>query len=98
MDQFKFAVRLFESRGLQAIRWPKGFRLPGKAVKVQHVEGGVLMTLTKAQMKSFDKAARTYQAFLRKHPDETAAMEEWESAPLGIRRSKPAAPAKDAGS
>jgi hypothetical protein len=43
----------------------------------------VLVSAAKGSTRSAGEAAKAYQAFLREHPKERAAMAEWESAPLG---------------
>jgi len=78
----KATAQLFKNGGSQAIRLPKKFRFPGKTVTLQQTGAGVLIKAGQDPEKRLVDAARAYQAFLRKHPAEAAAMDDWEFAPL----------------
>ncbi len=75
-------AQLFKNGGSQAIRLPKQFRFPGKIVTLQRTRTGVLIKPAQNGPQSLVDAAKKYQAFLRAHPAEKLAMDEWESAPL----------------
>jgi antitoxin VapB len=75
-------AQLFKNGGSQAIRLPRQFRFPGKAVTLQRTKTGVLIKPAQNHHRSLVEAAKAYQAFLHDHPAEHAAMEVWASARL----------------
>jgi antitoxin VapB len=83
MKAAKATAQLFKNGGSQAIRLPKKFRFPGKTVTLQQTRSGVLIKSPSNKKLSLLDAARAYEALLSDHPEEQAAMETWESAPLG---------------
>jgi antitoxin VapB len=83
MKAAKSTAQLFKNGGSQAIRLPKQFRFPGKSVTLQQTRDGVLIKTAPDKNRRLQEAARAYEALLRGHPDERAAMDAWESAPLG---------------
>ncbi len=83
MKAARSTAQLFKNGGSQAIRLPKQFRFPGKTVTLLQTKGGVLIKSTTDKNRRLLDAARAYEALLSGHPEERAAMDMWESAPLG---------------